>query len=513
VADSGTALSYSDLARATNRLACGLRNLGVRAGDRVAFCLERSTRPVVAALAALKADAAYVPVHRQTPPERMAAIFSDCSPQVVVCDASTLPPVESALRIASVPSRVVALGVKRPSGGAAAAPEIYEDDLERLDDAPLAYRNAPSANAYLLYTSGSTGRPKGVLVTHRNVRDYIDWAAKMFEVGPSDRVLGTAPFSFDMSTFDIYCPLKAGAALYVVPEMALTFPSRLIQFMERHEVTVWKGVASLLMYMARTGALAGGRIPSLRTVIFGGEALPAKYLIEWMRTFPEKTFFNAYGPTETTGVSACYRVPAVPGGPEEAIPIGKPRDGTELLVLNEEGSAVPQGQPGEICIRGAGVGPGYWNDEELSRRAFREMAGEDGSLKRAFMTGDRGMLRPDGHCVYLGRIDAQVKVMGYRIELADIERVLVSLGWVRDAAVVLSRAGSDGLPELIAFVDMDESRCSDEVRRELAARLPAYMVPRKVVALPGLPRTDRGKVDRQNLLSGGHANDPGSGDG
>ncbi|MBZ5670624.1 MAG: amino acid adenylation domain-containing protein [Acidobacteriia bacterium] len=507
VVDSNAMLSYAELARATNRLARGLREAGIRGGDRVAFCLERSTRPVVAVLGILKSGAAYVPVHRKTPPERMAAVFKDCAPCAVVCDSATLAHVRSAIALSGGAVRIVLLGAS-PAGALAADPDVvFQRDIDALDDAPLDCDRVASSPAYLLYTSGSTGHPKGVIVTHQNIRDYIDWAAREFAVGAEDRVLGTAPFSFDMSTFDIFCPLKCGAALYIAPEAALVFPVELVRFMERHRVTIWKGVSSLLMYMARTGAIGPARVPSLRTVIFAGEVLPTKYLMEWMRTFPDKTFYNAYGPTETTGVSACYRIPVMPDKPDDPIPIGKPRDRTTLLVLDEKRMPVPAGQPGEICIGGAGVSPGYWNDEDLSRRAFCEITAGDGAPQRAFMTGDLGVLRADGHCLYLGRTDAQVKIMGYRIELGDIERVLSSVGWVRDAAVVVRPTEHAEMPELVAFVELDGTRAGDDVAAELAAHLPPYMIPRRVVTLPRLPRTDRGKIDRQLLMKRGLGDD------
>ena len=500
VADAREALLYEEFASVSNRLARCLRELGVHRGDRVAFCLARSIRPVVTALSVLKADAVYVPIHRRAPPERMAATLDDCSPGVIVCDATTLASVRSALGVGRGSARLVALGVSRSAGGVTPSGTVFQEDLDSADDAPLRYENGPSDLAYLLYTSGSTGRPKGVMITHRNVRDYIDWAARAFQVGPVDRVLGTAPFTFDMSTFDIFCPLQAGATLCVAPEDALLFPSKLVQFMEQNAVTVWKGVSSLLMYLARTGAVVAGRLPSLRTVMFGGEALPAKYLIQWMQAFPEKTFYNVYGPTETTGVSACYRVPAVPRGPDDPIPIGKARDNTEMFVVDEDGRPAAPGQPGQICIRGAGLSPGYWKDEELTRRAFREIEFGGGPPQRTYMTGDLGMLREDGHCVYLGRADGQVKCMGYRIELGDIERVLLSLGGVRDGAVVLRPPDRYDVPQLEAFVEMEGARQPQDVLRELGTRLPPYMLPKRVIPVTRMPRTERGKIDRQKLL-------------
>jgi len=500
VADDCVAISYEELSAISSRLARCLREMGVRRGDRVAFCLDRSVWPVVTALSVLKADAIYVPIHHRTPPGRMAVTLEDCSPVVVVCNAITIAVVRAALGMWKGGARIVALGVFRADGGEVPPRTVFQEEIDATGDASLCYENSSSDLAYLLYTSGSTGRPKGVMITHRNVRDYIDWAARAFQVGPDDRFLGTAPFTFDMSTFDIFCPLRMGATLYVAPEESLMFPAKLIGFMEQNAVTVWKGVSSLLMYLARTGVVVAGRVPSLRTVMFGGEALPTKYLIHWMQAFPEKTFYNVYGPTETTGVSAAYRVSDLPCDPGESIPIGKARDNTEMFVIEEDGRPAAAGRPGQICIRGAGLSPGYWNDEELTRRAFREIEIGEGPPQRTYLTGDRGMLRADGHCVYLGRTDRQVKCMGYRVELDDIERVLLSLVGVRDGAVVLRPSDRCDVPQLDAFVEMEGERKPQDVLRELGARLPPYMVPKQLIPVTHMPRTERGKIDRQKLV-------------
>ncbi len=303
-----------------------------------------------------------------------------------------------------------------------------------------------------------------------------------------------------MSTFDIYCSLKSGATFCIAGEIQSLFPGKLVEFIEQQQVTLWKGVSSLLMYMSRSGVLKQGSMPTLRQVLFAGETLPTKYLIDWMSVFPEKTFYNAYGPTETTGVSTCYLVNSLPEGPHVRIPIGVPRQGTRVFILTDEHVEVPVGEVGELCIAGHGLANGYLNDPEKTARAFVSSS-LDGPGERIYKTGDRARLLPDGNLEYLGRKDRQLKFMGYRIEAGEVEHALLSIPQVKDTAVDLVESRlNEGVLELAAFLESDEDIDIALIFSEMKKRLPNYMIPKRFIRVAKLPRCERGKIKRGALM-------------
>jgi amino acid adenylation domain-containing protein len=492
-------LTYGALYRRSNRLARALAAAGVARQARVALCLERSAASVVAMLGVLKADAIYVPIHEKAPPDRCRTILADCQPAAVVVDARTAGRVADALRPAGDTVPLVVLGDAPGEVPARTGRWITQGTITRQSDAPLDYHNVDTDIAHILYTSGTTGRPKGVMISHLNVVNYVEWAVEYFGITQTDRILGTAPFHFDMSTFDLYCSQKAGAALCLATEEHTLFPSRLMQLAEREGITLWKGVASLLAYLARTGAVQRGRLPTLERVLFSGERLPTRALMTWMGAFPEKRFYNVYGPTEATGISTAYHVEHRPEHAGITVPVGRPCANTEVLVLTDSGEPTPIGEAGEICIRGSSLSPGYWNDPVRTQQAFAHHPRGGVAGDRVYRTGDLGHWDADGQLRLVGRRDDQVKWMGYRIELGEITVALQAVPGVVDAAVHLLPVRGDDAEQLVAFVVPAAGATDAGILATLRGRLPHYMVPKRLVSLPALPRTDRGKVDREAL--------------
>jgi non-ribosomal peptide synthetase component F len=319
-----------------------------------------------------------------------------------------------------------------------------------------------------------------------------------FAITAHDRVFCTAPFHFDMSTFDVFAAQRAGAALCIASAEEILFPAKLAARLESSRATVWKAISSLLSYLVTSNVVGDGRFGSLRHVIFAGEKLPTKYLIEWMRSHPACAFYNGYGPTEATGVSICHRIDRAPGSADEVIPIGTACANSEAIVLRDDGTRADPGEPGEICIRGSCLGAGYWGDPDKTRRAFirNPLASDRDEL--LYRTGDVGFQRGDGALVLTARLDEQVKYQGYRIELGEIAHAVQALPDVRDAAVLLLRNAAD-TDELVAFVDAPAAFDAGSLRSALRGALPDYMIPKGFVAHSPLPRTDRGKVDKKAL--------------
>ncbi|MRR55344.1 MAG: amino acid adenylation domain-containing protein [Deltaproteobacteria bacterium] len=492
--DGRKAITYGYLADFSSRLATILSQVGVRRKDRVALCLHRTPDFLPAILGILKADAAYVPLDPKSPPERWQQIVGDCAPAAILCDGQTFVPLAGAVK-AGIP-RILLTSRSTQSSSDNEISAALEDILAS-PVMPVTYHNGPDDLAYVLYTSGSTGQPKGVMITHRNICNYINWAVEYFSILNDDRILGTAPFHFDMSTFDLWCPVKAGATLCLANEALTLFPEKLLGFMESERVTIWKGISSLLFYLERAGVITPARIPALSRVLFGGDALPARTLIRWMETFSDKLFYNVYGPTEATGVSLCCQIKQAPGGPGERIPIGHPCKGMKAALLDKELKPVPDGAVGELCLSGPGLGAGYLNDPERTARSFICAKLDGGQVDTWYRTGDLALRRPDGNYVFIGREDNQVKIMGYRIEMGEIEQALLAIDGVRDAAVVAVQRG--GLDELVAFVEVEEVKDYTQILARLRDRIPAYMIPRRLIPLVELPRCGRGKINRAAL--------------
>lgn len=478
--DGQRRITYAQLGRRAVRLGHLLLDHGVAPGDRVLLVLDRSALSVLAMMGTLEAGATYVPVDAKAPLARWRAVAGDCRPAAVIVDERTEARVQDEL-----------------GDLLRGAPVLHVDRLAGAAAGPLGALAGEDDPAYVLYTSGSTGQPKGVMISHRNIRAYIDWAVDCFGITADDVVLTTAPFHFDMSVFDVYCALATGAQLCVATDGLLLFPPKLMEFMEGEGVTVWKGVSSLLMYLARANVLAPDRLPTLRHVLFGGETLPTEYLMRWMEVYPDRTYTNAFGPTEATGISMFHTMPARPRDARERIPIGVPCTGTEAHLLDEDLRPVVPGEVGELCLGGPCLSRGYLGDEAKTRRAFVE-DWTDGALapRRIYRTGDLAWRRDDGVYEFAGRKDRQVKVMGYRIELAEVEHAVRSLDAVRDAAVVLTRDTRTGIDELVAVYEAGPELEALAVIAGVKRHLPPYMVPRRALRVGALPRGDRGKVDQ-----------------
>jgi len=500
ITDGQKSMTFGELSAASDRLAKLLISLGVCCEDRIVYYLQRSSDCIVATVGILKAEGAYIPLDQKTPFERWRRIVIDATPRAIICNQTTLAETLERVKTLDVPPFIVCLSPRNEQSKPLEQKVYFYDAMDDSQEVSLAVEGNLDRVAYVLYTSGSTGRPKGVMITHRNIRNYIDWAVNYFHMTQADCILGTAPFYFDMSTFDILCFMAIGATFCLANESMLLFPEKLVRFMEDEKVTLWKGVSSLLMYMCRAGVLRTGRMPSLRTVIFAGEPLDAKYLATWMELFPEKSFFNGYGPTEATGVSLCYHVKHVPG-PGQAIPIGRACKGAKVVLIGDDDFPVTPGNIGELCIAGECLAKGYLNDPQKTEKNFTPPPpGCSGLGDRFYHTGDLAREMPDGNFVFVSRKDHQVKWMGYRIELGEIETNLMAHSQIRDAAVLLANTGEGGLTELVAFFESDSDLDIAGLIKFMEIRVPTYMIPKRFIRMDFLPRNDRGKISRDGIL-------------
>jgi amino acid adenylation domain-containing protein len=494
-------LTYAELEAASNRLARLLRESGCRRGDRVCLFLPKSPAAIVAELATLKADCAYVPIDTASPAPRVELIVESAEPALVLASAPAAKLLDDVL--AAQGGRAVTVGSLDDE---ALAGEHFESaftagDQAAQDDGPLTWENTPEDAAHILFTSGSTGTPKGVVIKHANVVAFVEWAADYFGTKAGDRVSGHPPLHFDLSTFDIYATFLAGAELHLVPAAANLVPHKLAELIRTAELTQWFAVPSTFTFMAKFGVVQPGAFPSLERVLWCGEVLPTPILIEWMRAVPQATFTNLYGPTEATIASSYYTMPSIPASETEPVPIGVPCAGEELLVLDERLHAVPDGAIGDLFIAGVGLSPGYWRDEEKTAAAFLPDPRAAGSDERIYRTGDLAKVLDDGLVYFLGRADSQIKHRGYRIELGEIETALGALDELAEVAVVgVDTGGFEGTTICCAYAPA-EGREVEPVRlgEQLRKVLPPYMVPGRWLALDVLPKNVNGKIDRRGL--------------
>ena len=494
-------LSYGELEATSNRLARMLVENGCGRGDRVCLLAPKSPATVLGMLSVLKAGGAYVPIDVSSPAARVARIIASAEPRIILAspDASALV---DDLRATGSLSPDVPIGLlEHPAPDHSFEAAFGPQDWRSCSPDPLSCPSGPEDLAHLLFTSGSTGIPKGVMISHSNAIAFVEWATSYFKITSSDRVSGHAPFHFDLSTFDLYGSLCAGAELHLVPPEASVLPSRLAELIRDGELTQWFSVPSVLSYMAKFDVVSDDTLGSLQRVIWCGEVLPTPTLIHWMRQLPRARFTNLYGPTEATIASSYHTVSECPRDSGAPIPIGRPCGGEELAVLDGEMRPVPEGEIGDLYIGGVGLSPGYWRDEDKTRAAFRPHPSSANPRARLYRTGDLARVRGDGLVYFLGRVDSQVKSRGYRIELGEIETALNALERLKESAVVgVASDGFEGTAICCAYAPMEgEEIAPAEIRSKLADALPSYMFPSRWMSFDQLPKNLNGKIDRRRL--------------
>ncbi|MFC0006885.1 amino acid adenylation domain-containing protein [Micromonospora siamensis] len=475
VGDGTTRLTYRQLDERVNRFARVLRAHGVRSGDRVGVCLDRSTDLVTTLLAVLAAGAVQVPLDPRNPGARLAAVAADAGVALVVLDAEAPP-------VGDKPGLTLA--------------QLAEEAAPR-SAAPLSIDLKPEDPAYVIYTSGSTGRPKGVVVPHVNVTRLISATRSDFGLTGSDVWTMFHSPSFDFSIWEIYGCLLTGGRLVVVPYWTTRSPDDFRRLLLDEKVTVLSQTPSAFTQLLELESRKPVGL-SVRLVVFGGESLDARVLTRWFDACPPARcrVVNMFGITETTvhvTAQTITRAEALASSRS----VGRPLPGWSVRILDPYRRQMPAGWPGEIAVGGDGVAAEYLGRAELTAERF-VIDPEDGT--RIYLSGDRGRLLPDGRIEHLGRLDSQVKVRGHRVELDEIRSVLLAEPDVTAAAVVLDvpDPSDPAGARLNAYVVRDSAGPTD-LRKRVARVLPDYMVPSTVTELSALPLTANGKLDTGRL--------------
>ncbi len=460
--------SYREVDLQAAAIAHGLVERGIGPGDVVGLWMARGPELLIAQIAIAKTGAAWLPFDADAPLERIAVCLADAEAKGLLTSAA----------------------FARKAAGSIPAPILVDEEIALLAGAPLPDPRArgatPNHPAYMIYTSGSTGVPKGIVITGRNICHYLRSANEIYAVASSDIVFQGASVAFDLSMEEIWIPYLVGAALFVATPEILGETEQLPDILEEARVSVLDTVPTLLAVLPRD-------VKTLRTIILGGEACPPAIAERWSRI--GRTIYNSYGPTEATVVATTSEV-----WPREPVTIGKPIPNYSCYVVDDQLKLVAPGVEGELLIGGPGVARGYLKRDELTAEKFIANPFVDKADDPVlYRSGDAVVLDENGNLLFRGRIDDQIKIRGFRVELGEIEAALSHHPAVRHAAVVLRN--ERGLDELVAFLTTDGGERPEpvELRAKLRETLPPYMVPSRYEFVETLPKLSSGKVDRKAL--------------
>lgn len=471
-------ISYHDLNQLVDHIAGLLWAKGLRHGQVAAIFHDKSPAAFAAMLACLRLGVIYTNLDPENPWERLRKILDICQPDIII-NAFPALPFSTELKNHDAPYILHLRDM----------PDL--PDALALIDCSAIYGESP---AYIMFTSGSTGEPKGATMSHANLLYFIAWAKNRFSITPNDILTNVNPIYFDNSVFDFYSALFSGAALVPITAAQTRDTRLLVKLVERASCTIWFSVPSLLVYLLTTRALTEKSFPAIRKMIFGGEGFPKTKLQQLNSLFNARADLeNVYGPTECTCICSAHTIKETDFDDlKNLAPLG-------FLTENFEFSIIPLDKNvpefGELFLHGPQVGLGYYNDPERTALAFIQNPQHSLYTDIGYRTGDLVCLDAQGLLHFKGRADFQIKHMGYRIELEEIEAALGTLPCAMECAVIYQKLG-DGLGQIVAFAALDSALAAQDILFEVASIIPAYMVPRRLIVLDLLPKNANGKIDR-----------------
>lgn len=481
-------ITYGDLAGRIEQLAALLLSLGMKRGEVIAIGHNKQVLSYALMLAALRIGVAYVNIDVASPIARTARILQTSGARRLFYDdpAFREPMVELAATAACPLHHLDSNQL----------PPVSTED--RQQQARVSRQVDGASIAYIMFTSGSTGTPKGVAVTHQNILHLIAWGQERFGISRRDNLANLSPMYFDNSVFDFYVGLFSGAALSPIPRCLLASPYELAAHIGKLACTVWFSVPSLLIYLMTMKALTAEGCPALRTIIFGGEGYPKVELKKLYSVFsPQARLVNVYGPTECTCICSAHTLEDADFAELDGLPtLGQLNQNFDYRIVDEQDHDTTTG---ELCLIGPNVAAGYFNDPERTAAAFHTITDPARYMKRMYRTGDIVNER-GGRLYFIGRKDNQIKHLGYRIELEEIEHALIRLPGVNQASAVYHRTRA-AYGKLVGFVASETALDEKNTLAELAKLLPDYMVPSKLIVMTELPKNPNGKVDRHQLLA------------
>ena len=476
VADAGRRLSYGELLRDARRAGSALIAMGVMRRP-VGVYMEKGIDAIRAMLGVVCAGGFYSILNPELPEARLRSVQDVLRAPVIVADEALIDRARALFPEAELRTVESLLAT--------------DEDAEAL--ARVRARAIDADPVYVNFTSGSTGVPKGIVVAHRSILDFIDCFTERFDIVESDVIANQAPFDFDVSVKDIYSALRTGATLLIVPRQLFSVPAKLIDYLCDGGATVLIWAVSALCLLSTFHALDYKTPETVRAVLFSGEVMPAKHLRVWREHLPNAAFVNLYGPTEIT-CNCTYHVLDPARDYADGIPIGDPFPNEDVFLLDEADRLVEvPGVPGEICVRGTALALGYYAAPDQTSARFTQNPLNAAWHDRIYRTGDLGRYDANGEMFFCGRRDFQVKYMGHRIELEEIERAMSAVEGVERCCCTFDEKKSRLKGYYVGAIDRTE------LHRRLSAALPVFMVPGTLRQVPEMPLTKNGKIDRRKL--------------
>ncbi|MCH5267701.1 MAG: amino acid adenylation domain-containing protein [Lachnospiraceae bacterium] len=474
-ADENESLTFQQVYEKSRSIGSTLANLGA-VREPVVIYMEKSPSAITAFFGVIYGGCFYVPIDEEMPKRRIELILETTGAKYLIYDENTRD------KLGELGFAGTALSYQESVDG-----EISEDKLaairsQALDVDPI----------YVLYTSGSTGVPKGVIGHHRGVIDYIENLSDVLQF-TEDTVFGNqTPLYMDASMKEVYPTIKFGATTWLVPKSSFMFPVQVVEFLNEHQINTICWVVSALTMLSAFGTFDSVKPKYLHTVAFGGEVFPIKQFNLWKQTLPDAEFYNLYGPTEITGVCTYYHAERL-FEEKEVIPAGRPFKNTRIILLDDEGKSVANGEMGEICIQGTCLTHGYYNNPEKTKEVFSQNPLNSCYPDFIYRTGDLGKWNDEGQLIYVSRKDFQIKHMGHRIELGEIEADVALIDGVKTCCCIF--IPESGKMVLFYVGDVDKRTLTVALKD----RLPRYMIPNAVLQLDALPLSTNGKMDRKKM--------------
>lgn len=482
VFDGKERISFNELDNLSNKLANFLLINSVRKGEVVAIQNRKTPLGFAMMVACLKLGVVYTNFDYTNPVERIRKIFDTACPKLVFADEHH----------SDIENLCVELQIKYFAADCNA--DFLSMKKEGLDIA-LVRDVTGSMPAYIMFTSGSTGIPKGVLVSQKSLLNFIKWGKETYLLEKDDIMTNVNPIYFDNSVFDFYCSVFNGITMVAISKEVVEKPKEMLEIIQKEQCTFWFSVPSMLIYLMNLRLLTKDKLESIRIFSFGGEGYPKELLRKLYNMYYETSdFYNVYGPTEGTCICSAYRITSEDMEEEGLAPLGEIAPNFDYVILDDNEM---ESQAGELCLMGEQLALGYYNDRERTEKSFVHYKGVDAYYVRMYKTGDL-VEKINGKLYFRGRVDNQIKHMGYRIELEEIENALIKLDGIKQCAVIHT-ISQKHFSKIVACLAMEQIKEAAEIRMELRKYLPAYMIPNDYVFMKELPKNANGKVDKIRL--------------
>ena len=474
-ANDRESITFREVYKQARAIGTFLSRKGIYKQPVVVF-MDKHPRAVVAFFGVVYGGNYYVPMEEEMPRFRIELILKNLEPRAVICD-----------QVSKKVMDTFHFGGEVFLYDEMVRESIDDEALENIRDAAI-----DTDPIYIIYTSGSTGVPKGVAACHRSVIDYIESLTDVLGVDENTVFGNQTPFYFDASLKELYSTIKAGATTYIIPKSLFMFPVKLVEFLNQYKINTVCWVVPALTMISAFGTFDSIKPEYLHTIAFGSEVFPIKQFNIWRKALPDAQFINLYGPTEATGMSCYYKVDRE-FQEGEVLPIGRPFRNTDIILLDQNGRIPPKGELGEICIRGTSLTLGYYKDFERTAEVFVQNPLNKAYPELIYRTGDLGRYNERGELVFVTRKDHQVKHMGHRVELGEIEVNVNMIDGVKSACCVYD----EDKKRIVLFYVGDLS--ARQVADDLKKRLPRYMLPNSIEVLEAMPLTSNGKINRKLL--------------